>query len=64
MKSLIQEVRKSKGLMQSYVAKQMDISQQVLSNWERGDALPRLDKAFKLAKVLGVSVYDLWELDD
>lgn len=61
MKPLIKDIRLSRGLMQSYVAKQIDISQQQLSNWEKGTAYPRIDKAFKLAKVLGVKVNDLYE---
>jgi putative transcriptional regulator len=63
MKPKIQELRKERGLMQGFVAKQMGISQQLLSDWEKGRTYPRIDKAYKLAKVLGVGIEELYEVE-
>ena len=61
MEPLIAEIRKSKGLLQKFVAEQVGISQQQLSDYENKRAFPRIDKAFKLAKVLGVEVGELYK---
>ncbi len=61
MKPLIGDIRREKGLMQTFVAKQMGMTQQQLSDWENGRAFPRIDKAYKLADILGVKVDDLYE---
>jgi putative transcriptional regulator len=61
MKPLIKEIRLSKGLMQKFVAEQIGISQQQLSDWEKSKAYPRIDRAYKLAKVLGVGVEELYK---
>jgi putative transcriptional regulator len=57
----IKEIRTNKGLMQKYVAEQLGIKQQQLSDWENGKAFPRHDRALKLAKILNVNVNDLYE---
>lgn len=61
MKPKIKEIRLSKGLMQNFCAKQAGFSQQQWSDFERGDKFPRIDKAYKIAKVLGVKVDELYE---
>lgn len=61
MKPRIKDIRKSKGIMQKYIAEQMEIKQQQLSDWENGKAYPRHDKALKLAKLLQVDVNELYE---
>jgi putative transcriptional regulator len=61
MKPLIGEIRRNKGLMQKFVAQQMEMTHQQLSDWENGRAYPRIDKAYKLAKVLGVKLEDLYK---
>lgn len=61
MKCLIADVRKSKGIQQSFLAKQLGISQQLLSEYERGNSYPRIDRANKIAKLLGVELSDLYK---
>jgi putative transcriptional regulator len=63
MKPKIKEIRKSKGLVQKFVAEQMQMTPTQLSDWESGRKYPRIDKAFKLAKVLGVGIEDLYEVE-
>ncbi len=44
-----------------YIRKYMDVSRNTLSNWRSGKTYPTIDKAFKLADLLGVKVDDLYE---
>ena len=61
LKPKIQEIRKNKGLMQGFVAKQCGISQQMLSEYEKGKTFPRANILFKIGEVLNTSVDDLYE---
>lgn len=61
MKPRIKEIRISKGLMQKFVAERVGMKQQQLSDWEKGIAYPRIDKAIRLAEVLGVTIGELYE---
>jgi putative transcriptional regulator len=61
MKPCIKDIRKSKGITQTFIAKKLKISQQQLSEWEKGNAFPRIDRAYKLAELLGVDVNELYE---
>ncbi|KAF0821268.1 helix-turn-helix transcriptional regulator [Bacillus firmus] len=40
---------------------ELKISANTLSNWSTGKSIPSLEKAFKLADLLGVKVDDLYE---
>lgn len=60
-KSKIGDIRRSKGLQQKYVAKQINVSPQSLSSWERDDGYPTADHLFDLADFLGCKVDDLYE---
>lgn len=57
----IAEIRRGKGLQQNFVAKQVGISQQYLSELERGKRDVRGMKLKKIAEVLGCKVDDLYE---
>lgn len=61
MKPRIREIRLSKGLMQKYCAEQVGIQQQLWSQYESGTRYPRIDRAYKIAKVLSVKVNELYE---
>lgn len=60
----IRERREEKGLKQKFVAKQCTISQQMLSEYENGKTYPRANILFKIAKVIGCKVDDLYERVD
>ncbi|MED5050677.1 helix-turn-helix transcriptional regulator [Anoxybacillus rupiensis] len=64
MKSKIDEIIKLKGYKKKYVAEKIGVSANQLSNWITGKNYPTLDKAFKLAELLGVSVEDLYEKNE
>ncbi len=59
-KSKIGEIRRSKGLQQKYVAKQINVSAQSLSAWERNESYPGANYLFDLALVLECNVDDLY----
>jgi len=61
MRSKIGEIIEKKGYRKKYVAEQIGVSANQLSNWITGKNYPTVDKAFRLAEVLGVSVEDLYE---
>lgn len=46
-----------------YVAKELKVSQTVLSRWINGHSKPSLINAFKLAHLLNCKVDDLYEYD-
>jgi transcriptional regulator with XRE-family HTH domain len=57
------ELRKAAGLSQAELGKLIDESQQNIAYWELSDRPPRSDALPKLARVLGVKVEDLLDLD-
>ena len=61
MNPKIRQIRLSKGLMQNYCAEKAGISQQLWSAYEKGTRYPRIDKAYDIARVLGVEVNELYE---
>lgn len=61
MKSLIGVLIEKKGYKKRFIAEQMEVSPNQLSNWITGKSFPPLNKAFKLSRLLGVTVEDLYE---
>lgn len=53
------KVRKSKGLTQNELASKLKISQQHISSYERGQRIPGVDIAAKIADALGVTLDEL-----
>lgn len=47
-----------------YVMKYMEVSRNTLSNWRTGKAFPTVEKAFKLSRLLNVSVEELFEYEE
>ncbi len=57
----LRDLRIKKGLNQTELAKLVGVSNRVISHYETGRARPSLDVIIKLAKVLGVSVEEIYE---
>lgn len=55
----IRELRLERGLTQSEFAKQLSVSFQAVSNWERGITPPDLDNMVRIAKLFSVLVDDI-----
>ena len=54
--SRITELRKQKGWSQSELAKQIQVSREIVGRYERGDAVPSIDIAKRMADALEVSL--------
>lgn len=55
----LQELRKSKGLTQEELAKDLFVSRTAISKWESGRGYPNIDSLKDIAKYFGVTVDDL-----
>ena len=53
---VIADLRKEKGWSQADLASQTDISQVMVGKYERGDAVPSIEVAKKIADAFGVSL--------
>ena len=56
MNNKIKELRKKKKLTQEELAEKINVTKLTISRWERGERVPKSDKAQQLADFLGVSV--------
>lgn len=52
--------RVKRGWSLEAVAKVIGVSYVSVSNWEQGKAIPAVDSAIKLARLYGLSVYELF----
>lgn len=52
----LKELRKEKRLTQEELAKKINVTKLTISRWERGERVPKSDKAQQLADFFGVSV--------
>ncbi|MDP3486685.1 MAG: helix-turn-helix transcriptional regulator [Bacillota bacterium] len=56
---MIRVKREAKGLTQCQLATAMGVDQTAVSQWERGETLPRADRLPDLAKILGCTIDQL-----
>lgn len=61
MENKIRYYREYEGISQREVARRVQISSTEMSNIERGTRLPNVITAIRIAKVLKVTVEELWE---
>ena len=54
-------IRDEKGLTDSKVADGIDITASSLSDWKNSGALINVDKVYRIARYLGVTVEDIME---
>ncbi len=64
MKNRVRELRERKGLTQEELARMVGVTRQTIIAIEKGKYDPSLRLAFKLAKVFGVRIEDLFEWED
>lgn len=55
----LKKIRENRNLSQVQLAKELGVSVQSVSNWERGQVLPKSKYVSDAAKVLGVTTNDL-----
>lgn len=59
-KMTLKEAREKKGIKQSFIAEQLGVSVQTVSNWETGKCDMRVTTAKKLCEILGVEISDIF----
>lgn len=59
----IKKVRKDKGISHEYIAHQLNISQAAYSKLEKNDTKLTVERLYKIAQVLEVSIPDLLNID-
>jgi putative transcriptional regulator len=64
MKSNIGELIKNSPFKRDFIMKQLGVSANTLSNWCNNKNIPSLDKAYRLADILGCKVDDLYDRTD
>lgn len=64
MKNKIKELRKKKNLRQEDLAEQLSVTRQTIIAVENDKYNPSLELAMKMAKLLGTTVEELFELED
>ena len=57
------ESKKKKGLSQEEVAEKLGVSRQTISKWETEETVPDIYQAKKLAKIYGLSLDELIDVD-
>lgn len=55
----IKEIRKEKGMTAAELAKAVNTTPVSISRYETGKRLPSIEKAYEIAKVLGVTIDEL-----
>jgi len=60
MQNNIKKIIKNKGLKQTYICKELDINESVLSLIINGKRKPNQDRLKALARILNVSIKDLY----
>lgn len=60
----VKELRARHDLTQQQLAERMGITRQTIGLIEKGDYAPSVTLAIKMAKVLGVTVEDIFKIDE
>ncbi len=60
MKNRIEEIRNERGMRQEELAKALGVSRQTISSLENGRYNPSIGLAFKVAKLFGLSIEDVF----
>lgn len=61
LRSRIGDLVRVSKYRREYIIKELEITQNTLSNWCTGKTYPTIDKAYKLAELLECKVDDLYE---
>lgn len=64
MNNHIEKYRKKLGLSQHRLGKKVGVSRKSINFIETGKTVPNLMTAAKISKVLGVSLYEIFDLED
>ncbi|WP_437124849.1 helix-turn-helix transcriptional regulator [Brevibacillus laterosporus] len=61
MRSKLKEILRERGVKQKWLCERVGLSTSAMSQIVRGESLPTLSVAIRIAKALNMSVEDIWE---
>jgi putative transcriptional regulator len=64
VKNRIKELRSDRGITQQDLAEKVDVTRQTIHYLEKGTYNPSLKLDLKIAKVFGITIEELFELED
>ena len=64
MKNRIEEIRNEKGMRQEELAKALGVSRQTISSLENGRYNPSIGLAYKVAKLFGMAIEDVFIFEE
>ena len=64
MKNRIEEIRKERGIRQEELAKMLGVSRQTISSLETGRYNPSIFLAYKIAKLFGMTIEDVFIFEE
>lgn len=64
MKNRIEEIRTLKGIKQDELAKMLGVSRQTISSLENGRYNPSIMLAYKLAKLFGMTIEEVFVFEE
>lgn len=64
MKNRIEEIRKARGIRQEELAQQLGVSRQTISSLETGRYNPSIFLAYKVAKLFGMTMEEVFVFED
>ncbi len=64
MKNRLEVLRKERHLTQEQLAEQLHVSRQTIHSIESQKYLPSITLAFKIARLFGLSIEDVFEYED
>lgn len=59
----LKKLRNNAGLSQEFVARHLNVSRITVKNWENGRTVPTADKAVQIARLFGITVEELMEVE-
>lgn len=60
MKNRLEEIRKTRGLRQEELARELSVSRQTISSLEKGRYNPSILLAFKIARYFGLTIEEIF----
>lgn len=60
MKCRLGEILKERGIKQIWLAEQVGANKTTITRLINGEAIPRLDTAYSIARVLGMDIKQIW----
>lgn len=64
MKNKVELLRKERGWKQELLAEKLKVTRQTISSIENGRYLPSLELAFKIAKLFGMKIEEIFEHEE